>query len=441
MANPYHDAQGRFSSKEGMANLVTELRDKSLHAATETERAAAMDEWMTLKVAYDNLANGNVVVPEEFLRRNRLTISPTEDSPETIETAYFSSMKRNLGDTGWDPHSFHSLLVNPKTPQNVRDDILDGLGDSQRVKILEAARTNERLSLARGELLRVAGQINSPEKARALFLNKSFDYPDLREIARSAGGGQIWDELAASRPEFIPSEPDLRQRVLQYAENTKNPEYARLHAFATIGRYTLNPSDQRRIIDHPDFRVHSGEYGRSEINPGLALAENYHLDPRVANDLLRRTRDTSIERYYTVESAIRKTRDNGGDVRHVSETPRLESSTVLDGEKVNYNTLPRERVISEAESAELKDLAATLATAKPGAFGSAYDRSSFHDSDAQVARYVSLQAKEDAQRDNFVALLKEMKRLRRSKASRTTRVSMARRISYAYLMGHIQISD
>jgi hypothetical protein len=298
MPNPYRDEIGRYASKEEMGAAVNTLEQAVMQAKSDEERHEAMGQWFTLKKRYDDLVEGRVSMPAEWVNRvatSGMTAIPHEADGQRV---FYEQIRERLQNPEEPNNSSAaqkaiSLLREKELPQDIREAIVRDSVPGVQANILR--ELNKTDSTATGaDLLRAlpeTGQPLHPEVAEQLMASQKLTFEQKFEIAEAHGFTTM---LVLCQPKLAANSPETESRILEnmVAEG-------RLHRIEGASRYTSgntydrawealaevakNDATHKAIIE----RFADERMSATTLHPYRSLLANRHLSEARATEIMQ----------------------------------------------------------------------------------------------------------------------------------------------------------
>lgn len=302
MPNPYRDEIGRYASKEEMGAAVKTLEQAVMQAKSDEERHEAMGQWFALKKRYDDLVEGRVSMPAEWVNRvatSGLTAIPHEAEGQRV---FYEQIRERLQDPKEPANSSAaqkaiSLLREKNLPKDIRETILRDSNPGVQANILRELNKADSDAVSADLLLVVpAGRHRlDPRVAEQLMASQKLTFEQKFDIAQA---GWATTSLVAANPELATQNPETEKAVLEnlVTENQVNrkpgasyyserspydrawgafAEHARTNDahLAVLGTFASEP-----ISTSPSAHNH----------PYLGLLKNRNVDEAMATNVLER---------------------------------------------------------------------------------------------------------------------------------------------------------
>jgi hypothetical protein len=270
MANPYHDANGKFCSRAEMSAEIDRLAQISdLHGYYELRQEMERIDGRTITLSRAAVSNSMSTILFE---------SEGVITEEDIRQLYSTV---DLQDPDLNIDVMMGIFNNENCPSNIKEDILANTPKKMREEMIfgmvawESSATRENLKiLAKGSL--------SDSSIRRLMETEQLTFDDKLALCRRSETGLA--ELAAAEPALFFANAQLEEELLTVAHNKGKEAIAEYKALA------LSPHEPTHIA----VIMKSDPNLNEENNALVSLAKNPALRPTTAIYLIDKCKENNI---------------------------------------------------------------------------------------------------------------------------------------------------
>jgi len=343
MANPYHDAEGKFCSKGEMQGAIKKLAE-----------SGNLDGYFKLRQEYEAIETNRVVVTKEFIGHVASGYSAyTSDDPEEIRSIYLS-LQDKLKDTDVQPRTFYRMVENENTPEDIKEDILAKANPELKREIAKRLVTVDSPAMSTDLIALAKGETNQ-ELLDTILETKKLTFEDKYNIAQTYDAGLA--TLALNHPSAFFGVKELNNEMLDKAEEIKetNPEAFESY-MSVMSRYSPIAAHHSFVLDNVD--LDKDEYALYRLSDNKKL--NVHtsidvLDKAASEDLshfnscAENIARNAMKRYNSAEFRY----DGSYNVELPSGSPSFEAIATakrLHGIPVDKRTNAEERTFTHTQA-------------------------------------------------------------------------------------------
>jgi len=372
MANPYHDETGKFCSRGEMQTAIERLAD-----------AQDLDGYFRLREEFNLIDQNKVVVSKELLsayaNSGIILHDKAINNAEDITQVYEAISKVNNHSLSGQAAQIESLLANPNTPQEVKDDIL--IRSSLNVKReLADYIASDKSDLVDSDIFKFVKNETDPKVLLPFLFSAKLTFEDRFNLAKRYEPGL--SDLASYQPQIFSREPKLQEELLLHTKKLVdgNSRFANTY-LETLGQHSQDEQTLNYVVDKANLE------NLDNAHPYVSLAYNSALSV-----------DQTIRMLGNINK--RNVRAGGNSIR--------EAIGRTLGAKINEPT-PRNHLFSAVLN--------SMGTKLPRKKGSPapIDPDFYEDQSEEIIRNrkISLQAREDSYEDNWKTLESTLKKLQK----------------------------
>jgi hypothetical protein len=381
MANPYHDAEGKFCSRDEMKGAIQ-----------AAQRAGNFDTYFQLRKDFEQIDKNRVEISkdafDDFVKRSSIFVSLNENMDGNDIRLAYNSAKQGIIDNDSTKEKFLPYLRHPNLPDDVRQDILESIPEDTIAHTISKFNDDSHYSqkpvfLTRDDVIKLANRNQSYSVAKHVARNPLLTFEDKYNIVKQGDEGLA--ALAAEQPEVFFKDETLKQEF--YSKMGKldaegNPIASRYHS--VLAKHSNNPEDLSYVVEND--KAASYDYGTPIGN----LIMNKALTRDNAIAVLKNSIDHDIINAKQTAGTIARTLgDKGGYVTYeLTEPP-----------KNYYKSEPNPEDVKKVDS--LQDKGYSLDVDKTNSI--------------EHKQFIAAQARVDASEKNYKALTKEFKKVRLTK--------------------------
>jgi len=251
MANPYHDADGKFCSRGEMV--------KAIDLALETKN---IDTYFELRRDLELIDSNKVEVSQELFGQlmEKNTAQKQKDRIEVENPEDYRSVYQTILGSDEEEHSKHrklnTLLQNRELPEELRQEIVDNADEATQLAILRSASKfystapTALLTYAQGEKL-----VNQNiENANAIQDALQHDFPLRDEKKLELAERYDWGlaELVSSSPTLL-QRPGMEQQFLNKMQEVKDAKSSSYGQYARVlAKHSKNLSVIKSLLREED---------------------------------------------------------------------------------------------------------------------------------------------------------------------------------------------
>lgn len=377
MANQYHDAEGKFCSKDGMKAAIKQLADKG-----------DFNNFFKLNEEYNSIQNEETQATIASLKE-AVEATASEDregndhgfyrksaNPKLVavisEATTAEALETFAGSVDLNQDNVTAFYDNPETPEHVLKNIAASRNLSERTIGIITGHKRFNASIAQSLLVAhsKSGHPNSPNEFAnrrlhdPVFTNQKFSDETAATIAESVSRGRAWNS-------YLNAGRSLTPRVEEQIVNNAAPE---AQSYTTVARKGENQKALLAVANRGTFGTDNWAT-RTYIEHLGYLATNPNLTPEVATAAFR---------------SIRKEQEEipTSEINDVLSSYHENASLPIDYRNAIANSRPKAPKV-KIDEAYLSRLADEKERAGRKTSGSNYKR------------YLHLQGQVDAQDENF----------------------------------------
>lgn len=377
MANPYHDAEGKFCSRDEMKGAIQ-----------TAQRAGNFEAYFQLRKDFEQIEQNRVEISkdtfDDFVKKSSMFVTLNENmNSDDVRLAY-NSAKQGMLENDSTKERFLTYLRHPNLPEDVRQDILESIPEDRIAHTIskfndDANYPQKPVFLSRDDVIKLANRSQSYSVAKHVARNPLLTFEDKYNIVKQGDEGLA--ALAAEKPEVFFKDEVLKEEFyskmskLDAEEDTASSKY-----HSVLAEHSSNPEDLSYVIENDKSR--SYEYG----TPVGRITMNKALTRDHAISILKKSIDHDIiNAKHTAGTISRTLGDKGGYVRYeLTEPP-----------KKYYKGEPNPEDIKKVEALASKGYSLNV------------DKTNSLEHD----QYIAAQARVDASEKNYKALAKEFKKV------------------------------
>jgi hypothetical protein len=230
MANPYHDENGKFCSRDEMKFAIDRLA-----------KANDLDGYFNLRQQFQLIEDNKALLSVNLIKK----VSKSEMSfhPETAEEIRELAGVLPFSDDSRNPRLTARVLSNPECPEDIREEILQNASVEDKAVMADViARGVENIPLKVKNLLALAKDETDINLLTPILDNRDIPFETRVLIARQSPHGLA--RLASTARYAFFAQPELEKELITNAK--KYPD--QLYPLA----FSPNPETQKFVIDNAD---------------------------------------------------------------------------------------------------------------------------------------------------------------------------------------------
>lgn len=381
MANPYHDAEGKFCSRDEMKGAIQ-----------AAQRAGNFETYFQLRKDFEQIDKNRVEISkdtfDDFVKRSSIFVSLNENMEGNDIRLAYNSAKQSIIDHDSTKEKFLPYLRHPNLPDDVRQDILESIPEDSIAHTIsrfndDVGYPQKPVFLSRDDVIKLASRSQSYSVAKHVARNPILTFEDKYNTVKQGDEGLA--ALASEQPKLFFKDDTLKQEFydkMSKLDAEGSTIASKYHS--VLAEHSDNPADLSYIIEND--KTGSYEYGtpvgRLVMNPALTR------DNAIA--VLRNSVDHDIiNAKHTAGTIARTLGEKGGYVAYELATPS----------KNYYKNEPNPEDVKKVDS--LRDKGYSLDVDKTNSI--------------EHKQFIAAQARVDASEKNYKTLTKEFKKVRLTK--------------------------
>lgn len=306
MANPYHDAAGKFCSKGEMKAAIDSLASEG-----------KLDAYFTLRKEYEDIENGTVTVSQSVIKavpsHNPAFAKLT--NPDEIR-GVFEVIKDDQ--EKYSGNILH-ILSNPHSPEDVKEEIARTASDKIRLEAIK--QFNNPANPANSEDVKaLAAHTNNLEILQHVVSSPKLSFEDRYIIAKTYDEG-LNDLARSSRSAFF-NEPELVKEFQDKARSLVAKDNRGQDYLNTLAQYAHDDESHQLVLD-------SGRQHGSLGNPLYNLSQNPSISIDTGYALVEKIQKNDVMSYRDIyQNAVASMKQNPNN-RPIKATPYPWSAPTL----------------------------------------------------------------------------------------------------------------
>lgn len=286
MANPYHDENGKFCSKDEMRAAIDNLATKS--------GPAAFDNYFKLRTEYESIESGKVTVSKKFAKQintSGIYLFNKESMPADDIRGLYNSIDLN-DDKTYRPHNIIDLVNHASTPEDIKEEVLTKAPVELKRALAEKG-IEDRSPMLGSDLQKLVAGETDGHLAHYISLTRKLTFEDKYKIAKQSDSGLAYLARNNAKTFFsVPElETELREKAITIQANGTPEETAEY--LTPLARYSKAPASHAFIAEKADpARVN---YHNDSIL--TQLAGNEHISRQTGLKLAERMLSKNITGY------------------------------------------------------------------------------------------------------------------------------------------------
>lgn len=381
MANPYHDAEGKFCSRDEMKGAIQ-----------TAQRAGNFEAYFQLRKEFEQIEKNKVEISkdtfDDFVKKSSIFVSLNENMDSNDIRLAYNSAKQEIIENDSTKEKFLPYLRHPNLPEDVRQDILESIPEDSIAHTISKFNDDSHYSqkpvfLSRDDVIKLANRNLSYSVIKRVADNPLLTFEDKYNIAKQGNEGLA--ALASIEPKIFFKDETLSQEFyskMRALDKEGSPVASKYHS--VLARYSDNPEDLSYVLENSK----NEEYGYG--TPVSSIVMNKALEKDHAITILKMSINNDIINAHHTARTISKTLgDKDGYVKYEITQPS----------KNYYKGDPNPEDLKKIESLQEKG----------------YDLNVDKTSSYEHKEFIATQARVDASEKNYKALEKEFKKVRLTK--------------------------
>jgi hypothetical protein len=286
MANPYHDENGKFCSKDEMRAAIDNLATKS--------GPAAFDNYFKLRTEYETIESGKVTVSKKFAKQINTSgiylFNRENMSAEDIRGLYNSVDLSD--DKTYRSHNIVDLVNHPSTPEDIKKDVLTNAPVKLKRKLAEKG-IEERSPMSASDLKKLTEGETDGDIIHSITLTRKLTFEDKYNIAKQSESGLAY--LARNNGESFFSVPQLETELRDQVSTLVNEgkEKQAEEGFSPLASHSVSEASHNFVIEKSNPSVEDYHSGSNIMH----LARNENISSRTGLKIAKKMLDKNIVGY------------------------------------------------------------------------------------------------------------------------------------------------